>query len=747
VAETVYSPRLIRFATFEVDLQSGELRKSGLKLKLTGQPFQVLAILLESPGEVVTREELQKRLWPDTFVDVDHNLNTAINKIREVLGDSAESPRFVETIPRRGYRFIAHVNSNNRVGTPQSGTAENRRRTSFLLSALVSAIAVLIGSTAWFEHHRHSAPDRPVQRALTRITFEEGLQLGATWSPDGQSIAYSSDRGGKFDIWIKHLSGGEAIQITSGPGQHWQPDWSPDGKFIAYRSEEGVGGLYIVPAPGGAGSERKVSSFGFYPRWSPDSSRLLFRTSSFLGLNHFYVVGLDGGEPQQVLKLPAAVGHSALSATWHPDGKRVSAWVGNFSRRNFWTVPVGEGSAIQSDISAEVLKQLQEVGYSEIVPQTSDSTFSWAPNGTAIYCELGIRGVVSLWRIAIDPVSLRMTGIERLTTGPGPDSELALSRDGRKVAFTSESQQIRVWVYPFDATRGTLKGSGVAVSPVGMVAWRPALSRSGTKIAFSVNHAGKLELWEKSLVDGRLSSIFADEYWRDDPVWSPNDRLLAYDRTNFSTGQVVFATWSTNERNETVIADAPTGQIHGWSLDSKSFLASSTNQKTDLAEILLFPLSAAPHAEKATRKILTDANLDLYQSEISPDGQSLVFMTVKDLPNGLQSKICVTPTKGGPWIPITEGKYWEDKPRWSPNGKVIYYVSGQRGSFNIWGMRFDPVLKIAVGEPFAVTKFDSPANMIPEHAPSIEIGVDEHHLVIPIEQTSGGIWVLEDVDR
>ena len=107
--DQVGTSQVIRFATFEVDLQAGELRKGGLKLKLSGQPFQVLAILLERPGEVVTREELQKRLWPDTFVDVDHNLNTAINKIREALGDSSENPRFVETLPRRGYRFIAPV--------------------------------------------------------------------------------------------------------------------------------------------------------------------------------------------------------------------------------------------------------------------------------------------------------------------------------------------------------------------------------------------------------------------------------------------------------------------------------------------------------------------------------------------------------------------------------------------------------------------------------------------------------------
>ena len=104
--------QVVRFATFEVDLRTAELRKGGLKLKLGGQPFQVLSILLERPGEVMTREELQKRLWPtDTFVDFDHGVNTAINRMREALGDSADNPRFIETLPRRGYRFIAPIES------------------------------------------------------------------------------------------------------------------------------------------------------------------------------------------------------------------------------------------------------------------------------------------------------------------------------------------------------------------------------------------------------------------------------------------------------------------------------------------------------------------------------------------------------------------------------------------------------------------------------------------------------------
>src|SRR4249920_3694270 len=109
----------LRFGVFEVDLGACELTKRGLRIRLQEQPFQVLAMLLAKPGELVTREELQKKLWSQTVVDFDHGLNKAINKIREALGDSAENPRFVETVARRGYRFLADV-------TP-IGTAAHRR--------------------------------------------------------------------------------------------------------------------------------------------------------------------------------------------------------------------------------------------------------------------------------------------------------------------------------------------------------------------------------------------------------------------------------------------------------------------------------------------------------------------------------------------------------------------------------------------------------------------------------------------
>ena len=117
-------PLLARFDVFEVDFRAGELYKAGRKIKLQVQPFQVLAVLLERPGEVVTREEFEKRLWPgDTFVDFEHSLNTAIKKLRQALGDDKKKPRFVETLPKRGYRFIGKVEQAARVPTPAKATS------------------------------------------------------------------------------------------------------------------------------------------------------------------------------------------------------------------------------------------------------------------------------------------------------------------------------------------------------------------------------------------------------------------------------------------------------------------------------------------------------------------------------------------------------------------------------------------------------------------------------------------------
>src|SRR6516164_3212056 len=601
-------PNPIRFGPFEVWSDTQTLRKNGTRLKLPTQAIEILLILLRNPGRVTTREELKQRLWPDVSCgDFDHGLNVAVNRLREALGDSSENPRFVETLPRRGYRFIGPITVNETDAavahnaedrsTSRPGPAATRR--ALLASAFLGVLILLAAGGLWI-YKRRETPAAPTQRTLTRLTFDDGLQFGATWSPDSRFLAYSSDRGGRFDIWVQQVSGGEPVQVTKGPGDKWQPDWSPDGKYIAYRSEEGDGGLFIIPVLGGAGMERKIASFGYNPRWSPDSSRLLFQSTEFIGASSFYVVGVDGETPRQVLAKFTGEPYSRhfpISAAWHPDGQRISVWVWDFfdpdDPDSFWTQPAEQGTAlkpaeqgtaVKSQISPEILKQ---IGGSE---WADDFKFSWAPSGKAIYFERTFRGVRNIWRMTVDPKTLQAIAIDRVTTGSGLDTEFSLSPDGKKLAFTGATENIRAWMFPFDATRGQVTGPGRAVSTSGTVALRPVLSPNGKKIAFCGNRAGKWGLREVSLSDGQEVQIVPnDPYGVDRPQWSPDGTQLAYERTNLTNQQTQLMIWSGETHNEEPLT-AP-GHLLGrlptdWSPDGKFLLMIlQDNDNTGRAEI------------------------------------------------------------------------------------------------------------------------------------------------------------------
>jgi DNA-binding winged helix-turn-helix (wHTH) protein len=135
---------LVRFGVFELNVEAHELRKRGVRIKLQDQPFQILTILLEHPGDVVTRDELRSRLWSDgTFVDFDHGLNASVNKLRETLGDSASNPRFVETVTRQGYRFIAPVEFSEPANKPKP-VADRPRKSSYIAKFVVAATAAVL---------------------------------------------------------------------------------------------------------------------------------------------------------------------------------------------------------------------------------------------------------------------------------------------------------------------------------------------------------------------------------------------------------------------------------------------------------------------------------------------------------------------------------------------------------------------------------------------------------------------------
>jgi Tol biopolymer transport system component len=463
----------------------------------------------------------------------------------------------------------------------------------------------------------------------------------------------------------------------------------------------------------------------------------------------FYVVQLDGSPPREVLaEFFAQHKMWPVSVMWHPDGKRVSVgFADSGPSPSFWTLPISGGVAIKSEIAPAITTELGEVASDDTRQEYQrEFALAWAPSGKAIYFGRPYRGARNIWKMTIDPETLRATAIERLTTGPGPDTEIAVSPDGRRLAFTSKSEHIRSWLFPFDATSGRTGGNGKPITSPGMTSSSPSLSRDGNKVAFQGERAGRTELWEKSLVDGREAPVMTDDYFRGNPQWSPDGTRLAYWRGKTWTGEGQIMEWSVESRiEEPLTASGGTVLVWDWSWDGKDLLVSQEGSETHRIEVWLLPIPAVPHADATARKIISDPLYDVYQSYFSPDGRWIAFGASRSAPRAAESKLFVIPATGGPWVPITEGKYWDDKPRWSPDGKTIYFISGRGGFFNVWGIHFDPAKGKPVGEPFRVTTFESPSLMVPQQIQGVGLSLSQNKFVLTMQDLSGSVWVLDNV--
>ena len=288
---------VVRFGVFELDLRSGELRKAGTRISIQEQPLQALALLLERPGEPVTRDELRRRLWPsDTFVDYEHGLNAVINRLRDTLGDSADTPRLIETLPRRGYRFIGSIDRPERGGASEQSAAAYARLTSrpsrrlFWRQIVVGAVAVggvLVGA-AWLVRSDGAGGGSAMR--VVPLTTLRGHETWPTFSPDGSHVAFAwgGEKEDNPDIYIATVGHPEVRRLTSDAQPDSAPSWSPDGRQIAYvRALPGaipfdkhgsLIGLVHLTSPLG-GSDRRLNDAPVAPplAWAPDGRYLAAR--------------------------------------------------------------------------------------------------------------------------------------------------------------------------------------------------------------------------------------------------------------------------------------------------------------------------------------------------------------------------------------------------------------------------------------------------------------------------------------
>ena len=286
----------IRFGAFVLDLRIGELRKDGIRIRCQEQPLQVLAALAERPGELVTREELRRRVWPqDTFVDFDHALNTAIKKIRAALNDDADSPRYIETVPRRGYRLLAPVEQEATLPPVLAPAVRAKHPRLLAMAGIVIIILAILGVT-WKLAPWHG--DASTSPQFQRLTFDLPELGNARFTPDGVSVVYSSG-------WYPHKAKIYAQRLGA-PGPQQLGITSSMLLAVSPQAELAVIGELAVSQP---------------PMTDVELSGTLAR------------VPLNGGAPRELLP-------DAQSADWSPSGElAVVRRIGNKSRLEF---PVGK---------------------------------------------------------------------------------------------------------------------------------------------------------------------------------------------------------------------------------------------------------------------------------------------------------------------------------------------------------------------------------------------------------------------
>jgi DNA-binding winged helix-turn-helix (wHTH) protein len=263
MAQQTESPALVRFGAFEVDLRTGELHKQGKRIKLQEQPFQVLSVLLQHPGDVVTRDDLRLQIWlEDTFVDFDNSLNTAINKLREALGDSADSPRFIETLPRRGYRFIAPLSSDHQ---EKLSITAARQKMRLVVAAALALVATTAGLLLWRS------------RQAPRLTEKDTIVLGDFANSTGDPV---------FDGTLRE---GLSVQLEQSP-------------FLSLLSEKGIHRTLRM-------MERPANT-----RLTPEiTSEVCQRTSSAAALDGS--IALIGSRYNLILKAVSCVNGELMAST------------------------------------------------------------------------------------------------------------------------------------------------------------------------------------------------------------------------------------------------------------------------------------------------------------------------------------------------------------------------------------------------------------------------------------------------
>jgi len=638
------SRQIFCFGAFEADLETGELCKNGAKVPLQSQPFQVFAILLKRSGELVSRDELRQNVWPeDTFVDFDQAVNTAIKKIRIALGDEADNPRFVQTLPGRGYRFICPVLTGNgkvaeaeypaaaatpsevRQKTPEVPEEErkNRRILKWLLAGFAVSVVSLVAAV-WY-----------LRRPLPPPRISDSFQITHDGHPkdltgtDGSRLYLHFWFSGQQTILQVGIAGGEIVPFPAPLPSPRLYDVSQDGSSLLVGSEEnGQQSLWDLQVPGG--TVRHIANGGIVSAaWSPDGRSMVYSTPA----NEIFMARRDGTD---LRKLRAAKGRNSRTGhfTWSPDGAIIRFDSGG----RIWEMS-SDGSGLHEVLPGWRLSSM--LGGSRWTPDGKLFLFlvSENPPGGEMWA-LDERRTWARQK-ASDPVRLASGPIRWGYPFPGRDGKKIFASGfllrGEMVRYDAPTRELKPWL-------GGISAEHLSYSP------------DGKSMVYVTYPEGIL--WRANRDGSNLIQLTSPPFYPRNPRWSPDGSKILFCSGQYFRKSQVFIMSSLGGTPQPILPDDGKDRSDpNWSPDGQKILFASGVPDLQILDLASHQIVTLPGSE------------GIWSPRWSHDGRLIVGIN--------QSGGCsVFDLDSRQWSELQKGEC--NYPTFSSNSQFVYFIGGTR---------------------------------------------------------------------
>jgi Tol biopolymer transport system component/DNA-binding winged helix-turn-helix (wHTH) protein len=704
-----------KFGPYRLDVAEQRLLHGGRVLPLTPKVFDVLRVLVENHGHLVEKERLIAEVWNDTFVE-EGALSRSISVLRKTLGENGGESKYIETVPKRGYRFIAPVTAwipgeELPAARPLFVTPTRFRLTRPWKAALVAAVLVVaVLVSAMFRRNTSDAPrltrSVPVHRQVT-FTGKEG---SATLSPDGKRIAYVSYDTPDKRLIVQELGGGAPLTIFTAPEINYLR-WSPDGTELLMWTRRGArGGVYVIPQLGG--TPRVIAIDEYLSCWSPDGSTIA--VAGYKGRIRFF-------DARARTEKPAATLRDGQWSVWDLD------WAATGMLTFVTSDPQGRWAVwtLRSDGTDQ--RRLVD-GDSEI------TTARWAHNGDAIYFFRRLDQTFSLLKIAVaadrdthdaSPMTV-IAGLES-------DRSFTFSADGKRLVYARAPYYSNLWLVEANESGGQIKTRELTHGT--FLVERPAVSPDGTSIVFNVGHEPSTRLHVMPLEGGPSKPITAFNAFSVGAVWSPDSKQIAFASTAGGQPRV----WAVGIDGGDPHALSSTNMSDffdlAWAPGSRILYQQSGNTN-------YYQLDAATRSETL---LLSDSSKGwIFSPVYSPDGSRIAAQWIHPPQRGIwvigtrdRQETLVYPTSTKSVMPIA----------WSADARYVYAIEGKnlntRGLTPPQGETLEEakIVRIPVNGDHVQT-----VSLPFEEIGGISMTPDGRRFVVTVYTSRSDVWVVDNFD-